>query len=239
MTIARKLTLVAAAACCFAWPDSAALASGGGSVSAPPSQGMPMDRDEPRVRTPGKQATAAYNKGVAQIRKADRFTRDATNATDSGKKYRAETKARSAFEAALAEFTIAVERKPKMHEAWNYIGYAQRHLGDHTAALQAYDHALELKSDYAEAIEYRGEAYLGLNRIDDARNAYLELYANARPFADQLLAAMQAWVGARRDTPNGLDPQTLEAFAKWVEERSAIARQTVSLDPGGPAPAWR
>ena len=239
MTIVRKLVLVAAAACAVAWPDSAAWAAGGGAVSAPPSSSMPMTREEPRARSPDKLATVAHNKGVGLIRKADRFAKEAAAATDSGKKFRAESKSRAAYEAALAEFTIAVSHKPKMHESWNYIGYAQRHLGDYTAALQAYDHALALKSDYAEAIEYRGEAYLGLNRIDDARNAYLELYANARPLADQLLAAMEAWVGARREAPNGLDPQALEAFAKWVEERSAIARQTVSLDPGSPAPAWR
>ena len=32
--------------------------------------------------------------------------------------------------------------------------------------------ALEIEPDYPEAIEYRAEAYLGLNRIDEAQNAY-------------------------------------------------------------------
>ncbi len=239
MTIVRKLGLCLAVACGIAWPDSAALASGGGAMNAPPSQGMPMDDDEPRKRSPDKLAAAAHNKGVAQVRKAERFAQDAANATDSGKKFRAETKSRAAWEAALAQFRTAVQHQPRQHESWNYVGYAERHLGNHAAALEAYERALALEPGYPEAIEYRAEAYLGLDRLDDARSAYLELYANARALADKLLAAMQAYVGARRESPNGLDPQALEAFAKWVEERATIAQQTAALDPGAAAPAWR
>jgi cytochrome c-type biogenesis protein CcmH/NrfG len=37
-----------------------------------------------------------------------------------------------------------------MHEAWNYIGYTSRKLGDLDKALAAYGEALRLKPDYAE-----------------------------------------------------------------------------------------
>ena len=39
------------------------------------------------------------------------------------------------------------------------------------SAKPLYDEALRLSPAYNEAIEYRGEAYLGLNRIEDAKAA--------------------------------------------------------------------
>jgi tetratricopeptide (TPR) repeat protein len=240
MTMISKFGLMIAVACGVAWPANEVRASGGApSVPAPAVRGAEQDRESTRARPPQKLATAAYNKGYAQIKKADRYGRDAATATDEGKKYRAQTRSRDYYTAALGEFGTAVSHQSKMHEAWNYIGYAERHLGNYAAALEAYDQALALEPDYAEAVEYRGEAYLGLDRLDDARTAYLDLFANSRPLAAQLLAAMQAYVAARRETPNGLDPQALETFARWVEERTTIAQQTVSLDPGAAAPAWR
>ncbi len=88
-----------------------------------------------------------------------------------------------------------------MYEAWNYLGYAHRKLGDYQAALTAYDRTLNLKPGYPEAIEYRGHAYLGLNRLEDAKQAYLALFADNRKLASQLLAGMQAWVGEHRGNP--------------------------------------
>ena len=51
--------------------------------------------------------------------------------------------------------------------------------------------ALELKPGYPEALEYRGEAFLALNRISDAQQAYLDLFAANRGLADKLLSAMK------------------------------------------------
>ena len=54
------------------------------------------------------------------------------------------------------------------------------------------DRALELAPDYGEAIEYRAEAYLGLDRIDDAKKAYMQLFNLDRALADELMEAMRA-----------------------------------------------
>ena len=53
---------------------------------------------------------------------------------------------------AVKKFTRATELRPGMFEAWNYLGYSQRKLGRYDAALAAYDRALSLKPDYAEAL---------------------------------------------------------------------------------------
>jgi len=39
-----------------------------------------------------------------------------------------------------------------MYQAWNYIGFANRHLGNYDAALSAYAKALEINPAYPEAI---------------------------------------------------------------------------------------
>ena len=72
--------------------------------------------------------------------------------------------------------------------------YSQRKLGNYEAALAAYDQALTYSPAYGEAIEYRAEAYLAFNRLDDAKSAYLTLFRDARPLAAQLMATMQKWV---------------------------------------------
>ena len=83
---------------------------------------------------------------------------------------------------------------------------------------------------YDEAIEYRGEAYLGLNRLNDAKTAYMQLFQFNRPLADQLIAAMTSWVAARRDDAGTLDAAVVEEFAAWVEERRSLASYIYPLD---------
>jgi len=147
-------------------------------------------------------------------------------------------KAKSAYTGALKKFTRAIELNPVMSEAWNYKGYTHRKLGDYQAALSAYDRALDLKPGFPEAIEYRAHAYLGLNRLEDAKEAYLSLFAGNRKLAAQLLAGMQAWVGEHRGNPAGVDGASLEAFASWVSERNAIASQTAGLTREGSGAGW-
>jgi tetratricopeptide (TPR) repeat protein len=59
-------------------------------------------------------------------------------------------------------------------------------------AHEYYSKALELNPAYPEAIEYRGEAYLGLNKINEAKEAYMALFRESRrlprsPWARELL----------------------------------------------------
>ena len=77
-----------------------------------------------------------------------------------------------------------------------------------------------------------------LNRLDDAKTAYLALFSSNRQLAAQLLAGMQAWVGEHRGNSGGVDGASLESFASWVSERSAIASQTAGLTREGASAAW-
>ena len=213
--------------------SSAAWSAGGNSM---PSSNMP--RMEPaRELTPEERAKQAYNGGVRAVKKADKYEESAAKAADPRKKEKSTKEAQERYEDALAKFQLAVEANPSMYEAWNYVGYTKRKLGNYDAALEAYDHALKLKPSYPEAIEYRGEAFLRLKRLDDAKQAYLDLFAGNRALADKLLGSMKTWLDTQRTA--GADPASVEEFAKWVAERSQIAGQTAALTREGAGASWR
>jgi len=208
-----------------------AFGAGGGSLPTPTDQKF-------ATRSPESQAQSAYNTGVKLIEKGDAFTADAARQTDERKQAKVREKARQAYAGALRKFAQAIEYQSTMYSAWNYLGYAQRKLGNYKDALLAYDRAIQLKPGYPEAIEYRGHAYLGLDRLSEAKEAYLTLFSGNRKLAASLLAAMQEWVGKHRGNAAGVDGAMLESFASWVTERSAIAGQTAALTREGAASAW-
>ncbi len=172
------------------------------------------------------------------MRKADDFQASAATATDAGQKDKSARDALTYYSLALRKFQQAVQFDPKLYQAWNYVGYTHRKLGDYDDALGAYEQALALKPDYPEAIEYRAEAFLALNRIPDAQKAYLDLFASNRAAAGKLLDAMKTWATAQRSTAGG-DQKTATDLDKWVQERSQIAAQTAGLTRQGTFEAWR
>jgi len=219
------MTVLLAVAC-------TAFGAGGGEMPSRPMGGSS------HAPTPQEQAQSSYNAGVRDVEKADELAAGAARQEDAARQAKALGKAKDKYSSALKKFAHATDLDASMYQAWNYVGYTNRKLGDYEAALTAYDRALRLKPDYAEAIEYRGHAYLGLNRLGEAKDAYLALFSGNRKLAAQLLAAMQAWVGDHRANPAGVDGSSLDAFASWVSERSTIASQTAGLTREGASAAW-
>jgi tetratricopeptide (TPR) repeat protein len=223
-------TLRLLSVCLFATAMPAAWANGGGSTSMP----QPM----PRVETPQEKARDAYNDGVHYIKKADKEQGAADQASDASKKAKAGREAHDHYAKSLGRFEEAVKLDDTLPEAWNYVGYSNRKLGNYDTALAAYEKALALKPGYPDALEYRGEAYLGLNRVSDAQQAYLDLYAGSRPLAAKLLDAMKNWLAAQRANPSG-GASGLDDLDKWIQERTQIASQTAALTREGTAASWR
>jgi tetratricopeptide (TPR) repeat protein len=203
--------------------------------------GGPMPRMNTPQPTPSEdQAKSAYNDGVRDVHKADKYQTSADEQSDAKKKDKAQREAKEHYTAALNKFMQAVRLDPRMHEAWNYVGYTNRKLGEYQTALAAYERALVLHPGYPEALEYRGEAFLALHRISDAEQAYLDLFAANRQLADKLLTAMKGWVTTQRTANSGgSDATAVDAFDKWVQERAQIASQTASLTRAGAASTWR
>ena len=166
-------------------------------------------------------ARLAYNLGYDEFEKAQ---------AEEKKPKPVQATVKAAFTAARVKFEEAAKADPSLKEAWNLIGYTSRRLADYDRSLAAYEKALALDPSYGEAIEYRAEAYLALNRLDEAKAAYLTLLASARNHANVLLESMREWVATRRRAPGGVAAADIDAFAKWVEERATIARQTASMN---------
>jgi tetratricopeptide (TPR) repeat protein len=211
-------------------PVGITLAHGGGSM--PSGGGMVSGTP----RNPDDAAKSAYNSGVKSIKKAQEYDADAAKGSTPEKTAKAHEKAQKSYHEALGSFIDAIGAQPKMYQAWNYLGFANRHLGNYEDALSAYAKALEINPAYPEAIEYRGEAYLGLNQIEGAKGAYMALFRDSRPLADELMVAMHRWADARRQDAQGLSSADVDAFAKWMDERAGIAGQTASLAIGAAQP---
>jgi tetratricopeptide (TPR) repeat protein len=210
-----------------AWGNGGGGGGGGMGTSPMPSRQM----------TPEERAKASFNQGVKLVKQADKTQQSAAEATKDDKKAKLLEQARKQYDKARQYFVGAVRDQAGMYDAWNYIGYTSRKLGDYNDSLAAYDEAIRLKPGFPDAIEYRGEAYLALNRIEDAKAAYMTLFSDARPLADQLMAAMQKWLDQRRTDASGVASGDIETFSQWIAERTAIAQQTASLAVDSPAHA--
>jgi tetratricopeptide (TPR) repeat protein len=188
-----------------------------------PSLDDGTDSSAPKA-APSAQDTATYNDALALMKKGD----------DLG----AQDGARDAYGSARVKLQSLIGRSPQFAEAWNALGYTQRKLGSYDDSLASYAKALELKPGYPEALEYRGEAYLRLNRIADAKQAYLDLFAGNRKIAATLLQSMQEWLKAQQGA-HGVDASVVTDLQQWVQERSRIATQTAALTRAGTAASWR
>ncbi len=200
---------------------------------------VPGSAASAQQQTPDLQAKLLYNDGIDEVRRADNAAAAAATETDSASKTHDADDARTLYSVALRKFQQAVQLDPKLHEAWNYLGYTHRKLGDYDDALDAYEHALALRPNYPEAIEYRAEAYLALRRFADAERSYLDLFAANRAVASKLLDAMRSWIAAQRTVSAATDTAAIDDLDKWVKERTQIAAQTASLTRAGAAASWQ
>ncbi len=207
-----------------AWADGGGGGGGGGGYSP---GGSRSSREQ--------KAQEKFEAGERHRERGIELESRAAAAGDEAGRLRGE--ARAEFERALREYEGAVRANRDLIRAHNGIGFTRRKLGDYEGALEAYDRALELNPRFAPAIEYRGEAYLELGRLDDAKGAYLQLFASERELADLLMGKMQSWVERRRRDLGSLAPGQIDDFARWVEERAEIARQTARLPAQGGA-SW-
>jgi tetratricopeptide (TPR) repeat protein len=212
----------------------AAAGANGASVPSAPSAAPS------RAMTPEEMANDVYNSGISHRDRALKAETQAFKDTkDSDRVKNEKKKAREEHEKALKDFKRAADLNPSMPQAFNGMGYSYRKLGDYTKALENYDRALKLAPNFLDAIEYRGEAYLGLNRLDDAKQAYLTLFGVDRKQADQLMKAMTEYVAKKKADPSGVDPAALSAFESWIAERAGVAQQTRLMAVNQPHVSWR
>ena len=72
------------------------------------------------------------------------------------------------YRGALPLLQQVVAKEPKNADAYNLLGYATRKSGDPNGSLQYYNYALTLDPKHLGANEYIGEAYLMLDKPQQA-----------------------------------------------------------------------
>lgn len=70
---------------------------------------------------------------------------------------------------AVSALETAVEKAPENADVWNFLGFANRKLGNYDAAATAYEKALSIDPDHLGALEYQGELFLMLDQPEKAR----------------------------------------------------------------------
>jgi len=176
-------------------------------------------------KAPGDISADAVNSGLKRLANAD----DA--------EARNPKQARREYEAALKDFQTAIKATPDDYRAHTGAGYSYRKLGNYERALDSYERALKISPAFTDAIEYRAEAYLGLNRLEETKQSYMHLFVHDRTASNVLMKAMKTWVERRRSQPAGVDAATFKAFESWVQERDALAASVVNL--GHNSPDWK
>lgn len=192
-------------------------AEGGG------ASGGSMSQKRPAKLTPEEKAAVSYNAGLKHRDKAFKYEEKAANETRDKQFKKLQAKVEKEYRKAIADYEKANEHHPHFYEVHNSLGFALRKVGRFDESLAAYDTSLQLNPSYGNAIEYRGQAYLGLNRVEDAKQAYMALFQSDPALAEQLLNAMHEWVQSRRVNPSGLDKAQVEQFAAWVQQRTELA----------------
>jgi len=146
-------------------------------------------------KSPVDKATAAYNDGVQKMKRADEF--GLKKSPTYGYDYAAvpDGKALREYEQAIASFARAVSLNPNLKDAYNNLGYCFRRVGRLPESLDAYDKAIALDPDFAQAREYRGETYLALGQPDKAEAELAVLQEMKSPYAGQLAQS----IGMYRD----------------------------------------
>jgi tetratricopeptide (TPR) repeat protein len=207
-----------------------------GLASGPSSpMSAPQQRREPL--TPEQEAVGLFNDGTEYQEKAAKYEKEAAAEPDAAKKAKLEGKAKDKHEDAIKKFVKATAKNPNLFQAWGSLGYSYRKAGNYAASLEAYNKSLAIQPNYTPAMEYRAEALLALNQIDEVKSVYMALFQMDRPRANELTAAIDKWLEKRKADPAGLDPASLEEFAKWAEQRKQLGSQVSSL--GSPEkPRW-
>jgi tetratricopeptide (TPR) repeat protein len=196
-------------------------AMGRGGGGPPPQETLPSN---PSPEKPDKAAAKAYAAGMKAMNKAHDLLDVIAKSTDPEKRAKAQGKLEDTYGIALDQFTEVLRNKSDMYDAWNQVGYIHLQLGAYRESIDDYDHALKQKPDLPEATANRALACLAVDRLDDVESAYMELYYHQRPLADDLMVHMQDWVQRHRAASQGVRPAEIDAFDKFVTERSGIAK---------------
>ena len=74
------------------------------------------------------------------------------------------------YKGAITLLEQVVSKEPKNADAFNYLGYAHRKLGEKEKAQTYYETALDIDPNHLGANEYMGELYLEMDNLQGAES---------------------------------------------------------------------
>ncbi|GAB4186289.1 MAG: hypothetical protein Tsb0015_03960 [Simkaniaceae bacterium] len=94
---------------------------------------------------------------------------------------------------AIQYYQLAVSQKPDYAEAYNHMGYSYRQLARQNLqnSQEAYQKALEIQPENADALEYQGEYFLMTGQLTKAYQNYEKLQTIDPKLAIELKAKIQ------------------------------------------------
>jgi Flp pilus assembly protein TadD len=104
------------------------------------------------------------------------------------------------WKAATAALSKAASAEPNNADIQNWLGFAQRKLGNMGAAFAAYETALKLNPKLKQAHEYIGEAYLQVNDLPRAEQHLAELQRLCSPIPCEEYKDLKRAVDAYKKT---------------------------------------
>ena len=79
------------------------------------------------------------------------------------------------YAGALPLLETVIAEEPKNADAHNWMGYAQRHLGNYELSKVHYEQALEIDPKHRGALEYYGELHLKMDNLAAAEELLARL----------------------------------------------------------------
>ena len=146
------------------------------------------------------------------------FAKTAQEYTDAGKVHLDNGE----YDAAIADFTLAIQTDPTYERAWYDRGLAYYDTGDYQDAITDESKALELDQQDGDAFFVRGKAYVESGEKEIARSDFLWALARNPDDNDALTAVNQIEdsLGLQHTTPGSHSSRSgsefiLGGFGQW------------------------
>lgn len=170
-----------------------------------------------------QEAAMRYFAGERLIKQAEKNTAKLAT-TPPEKREKLEQQIKTAYEKAEQELLAAIQLHKNQPKAYAALGDVWRKTGRTEPSLQAYAAALAVSATDVAALVGRSEAYLALGQISQAKGDYDNVTALDKKRAAALRTAMRQWLETRRQSPEGITPETLADFETWLAGVEASTR---------------
>jgi tetratricopeptide (TPR) repeat protein len=123
------------------------------------------------------------------------------------------------YDSAVGYFENAVNKNPKLAEAWVQVGYCKVKQGKNQEAIRAYQQALQLRPDAADIHNKLGDAYYYAGRLREAIESYTAAKELQPDNAETFYNLAIAYNEAGNPTMAAMEARTLQRLDRKLYEK--------------------